>query len=118
MRQQHDSLSLNTRELQILCVVPVGSTVAEKSFFCIRYIDNWLRNSMLTDLLRDFAIIAVHDHTILIFKIVIYNVYMSIYPRGMMVSSYFIDSFKIMIVIFHFLQNLNRTTSSLSSRAL
>ena len=71
------------------CVVPVGSTVTKKTFVCIRLINNWLCNSMLTDLLGNLAIIAVHDHAIFILKTDIRNIYMSIHPRGMMVSSLF-----------------------------
>ena len=69
---------LNIRELQILCVIPVGSTVAERSFSCIRHINNWLHNSILTDLLGDLAIIAVHGHTIIILKADTRNAYVSI----------------------------------------
>ena len=58
---------LNTRELQILSIISVGSTVAERSFFC-NQMDNWLRNSILTELSRNLAIMAVHDHTIFILK--------------------------------------------------
>ena len=72
-----------SQNLKILRIVPVGSTVAETPFICIRYIDNCLRNSMLTDLLGYLAIIAVHDHAIPILKTDICNVYMSIHLRQM-----------------------------------
>ena len=54
---------------------------------------NWPCNSMLTDLLGYFFIVAVHVHTILILKTDIYNAYMNIHPRRMMVSSLFIGNF-------------------------
>ena len=47
---------------------------------------------MLTDLLGDLAIIAVHGHTILILKTNIYNAYMSINPRRMIASSLIISN--------------------------
>ena len=80
------------QELQILCVIPVGNMVAERSLSCIRQVDNWHRNSMLTDLLGDVTIIAVQGHTIFILKADIYNAYISIKPRRMMASSLIIGN--------------------------
>ena len=71
---------MNTRELQILCVIPVGSTVAERSFSFTRPINSWLPNSILTNVLGDLAIKAVHGRTILILKTNMCNAYMSINP--------------------------------------
>ena len=65
--------------------------MAGKSFCCIRQINNWLRNSMLTNLLGDLAVL-LHGHTILIFKLETYSAYMSIHPHRMMASSLFIGS--------------------------
>ena len=59
---------LNTQELQILCVISVGSMATESSLSCIRQVDNWYRNSMHADLLGDLTIIAAQGHTIFILK--------------------------------------------------
>ena len=63
--QKNDSLSPhivkipeNFTQNLMLCIFLVGSTMAKKSFSCIRQINNWLRNSMLMDLLGYLAIIA------------------------------------------------------------
>ena len=74
IRQQNDSLSLHFsqthKKLHILYVITVGSTVSGRPFSYIRQIDNWLCNSMLTDLLEGLlAFITVHGHTILIRRI-------------------------------------------------
>ena len=79
-------------QLQILCVISVGSTFAKRTFSCIRQIDKWFFSSMLTDLLGDLTIIIVHGHPILISKIDICRTYMSIHLRRVMASSRFIDS--------------------------
>ena len=42
--------------------------VAEGPFSRIKQIYNWLHYSILADLLRDLAIIALHGQTILFFK--------------------------------------------------
>ena len=93
----------NTQKLLILCVIPkvipVGCSVAEM-FFLVKQIDNWFRNNMLTDLLVDLAIIAVHRQTILICKTDICNAFMSIHSRRIIGSSFFIE---IMTVISDFL---------------
>ena len=47
---------------------------------------------MLTDLLRDLAIITIHAHTILLLKTDICNANMIIQPRRMMTSGLFINS--------------------------
>ena len=81
----------NTREAQILHVIPVVSTVVERYFSCMRWMENCFRHSMLTNLLGNLAIKAVHSHTIL-FK----NRYMQyLYghlPSRMMAFSLFIGS--------------------------
>ena len=51
-----------------LCVILVGSTVVERTFLLIRQINSWLRNSMMMDLLRDLAIIAMHGDAYLFKK--------------------------------------------------
>lgn len=51
----------NVRELlMILCVLPVGSVQAERSFSCLRRIHSWLRNSMTVHRLGNLAVIAMH----------------------------------------------------------
>ena len=60
---------MNTEELQIMCIITVRSTVAERSFSFTRQINNWLRNSMLAYLLGDLPITAVYGSTILILTI-------------------------------------------------
>ena len=97
MRQQNDSLSLHfarTPEnfVKILCVTHVGSTAIEWSFSCIRQIHDWLRNSILEDLLGDLAITAMHGHRIFYLEGDISIAYMSIHPPRMMTSAFFIDS--------------------------
>ena len=55
----------NVRELlKIHTVLPVGSTEAERSFSCLKCLHTWLRNTMKTDRLSDFAVIAMHGYTI------------------------------------------------------
>ena len=84
MEQQNGLLSVHffssSREFLIMLVIPtvipVGSTVGERSFSCVKQIETWLRNSMLTDLLGDLAIIAIHRHTILILKTDICSAFM------------------------------------------
>ena len=76
----------------LLSVIPVGSAVAERSFSCTRQFENWLPNSMLTDLLGNLPIAAARGHTILILKTDICSAYKSIHPCRMMTSSVFFDS--------------------------
>ena len=71
---------LNIRELQILYVIPVGSTLTEKYFSDIRQIEN------------RWTIISMHSNTIFVSKTDLCNAYMSIHARRMMTSSLFIDS--------------------------
>ena len=64
--------------------------VAERTFSCMRQIDNWFRDSMQTNLLGDLTIVAVHGHIVLILKTYIRNTYMNIHPCRLIVSSLFI----------------------------
>ena len=73
------------------CVIPVGNSEVERSFSCVRKIDNWLCNSTLTNLLRDLANTAVHGRTILVLKPDIFSAYIYIHPGRIMTSSLFID---------------------------
>ena len=112
MRQQNDSLSLHfarTPEnfLKILCVTHEESTAIEWSFSCIRQIHNWLRNSILEDLLGDLVITAMHGHRIFYLETDISIAYMSIHPPRMMT-----------LLISDFLQNLNQTTGIINGRVL
>ena len=53
----------NTQELcKVLCIIPVGSMEAQRSFSCMRHMNNWPRNSTLTDLYGDLAVITMHGH--------------------------------------------------------
>ena len=103
----HDSLSItsiwssmlevtffqNTREfLKILCVRHVERVREERNISFITWISNYLCNSILTDLLGELVVDAIHGHRILILKIVIYNAYMSIHSHRIMASSLLIDS--------------------------
>ena len=55
----------NVRELlQVLCVLPIGSVEAERSFSCVRRVHNWLRNSMSTERLGDLTVIAMHRNDV------------------------------------------------------
>ena len=80
----------NTRELQVLSIIPVGRNVEESSFSCIRQIANLLRNTLLMDLSGDLAIISLNRHTIRILKTDICSV--SIHSHRMTTCSLFIDS--------------------------
>ena len=93
-QQKNDSLSLhivktpeNFTQYPMLCIFLVGSTVAEKSFSCIRQTNNWLRNSTLMDLLGDLAIIALYMLTRFLFYKQINAVPMGIHPPRMMAFS-------------------------------
>lgn len=48
----------NTRELQILCDIGVGSNLVERPFSCTKHINNWFRNSMLIDLSNPY--VSIH----------------------------------------------------------
>lgn len=61
----------------------------ERSFSFKIWIQNWLRNSMLTDLLGYLAVYAMHGSTILISKTSICNAYMSIPCHRMMAYSWY-----------------------------
>ena len=123
------SFCSDTHELvKILCAILIGSTVQERSFSCIWQINDWLSISLLKDQLGDFAITAVHSHTILILKTDIYSAFMRIHPPRMMSSSLFIDSWfiKYLYIFIHwyydsniwrFTKKLNPTACSLNSRA-
>ena len=89
----------NTRELQVLSIIPVGRNVEESSFSCIRQIANLLRNTLLMDLSGDLAIISLNRHTIRILKTDICSV--SIHSHRMTTCSLFIDSW--FIRYFHIL---------------
>ena len=80
----------NTRELQVLSIIPVGRNVEESSFSCIRQIANLLRNTLLMDLSGDLAIISLNRHTIRILKTDICS--LSIHSHRMTTCSLFIDS--------------------------
>ena len=105
--RSHDSLSIastwssmlevtffqTTREfLKILCVRHVERVREERNISFITWISNYLCNSILTDLLGELVVDAIHGHRILILKIVIYNAYMSIHTHRIMASSLLIDS--------------------------
>lgn len=88
----------------------------------------FLHDSILTDLLEDLGIRAIHGHSILNFKNgCICSSYFCIHPRNMIVISLFIGGWfidicifsfvEIMIAVSEFLQNLYLTTNSLSGRA-
>ena len=62
------------------------------SFPCIRLIENWLQNGVLTDLLGGLPITPLHRHTIVILKADLCSAYMSIHPHRMIVSSLFSDT--------------------------
>ena len=78
----NDSISLyfaRTPEnlFNLLCVIPLGSPVTERSFSCIRQMHNWFSNGMVADLLSKLGIIAMHCHIILVLKTYIYTVYVN-----------------------------------------
>ena len=75
-----------------MCAIPVGITVIEMYFPCIRLIENWIQNSVLTDLSGDLAITPLRCYTILILKVDLSSACIRIQPRRMMVSSIFIDT--------------------------
>ena len=77
----------NTREsLKILCVCHVENVREERNISFITWISNNLCNSILTDLIEDLVVDAIHGHRILLLKIVIYNDYMSIHSHRIMAS--------------------------------
>ena len=83
----------NTREfLKILCVCHVENVRGERNISFITWISNNLCNSILTDLIEDLVVDAIHGHRILLLKIVIYNAYMSIHSHRIMESLLLIDS--------------------------
>ena len=63
----------------------------DREVFSVKDRYNWLRNTIMTDLLENLVIIAVSGHTILL-KTDICSAFMSIHPLSMMASSLFIDS--------------------------
>lgn len=84
---------------------------------------------MLTDVLRDLDVVAIHGHKNLILEINTCNTYMSIQPHKMMISSVSIDAWYIkyfyvlqaiecMILKSDILQRLNPTTKSLGDEVL
>ena len=80
----------NVRELlKILAVLPVGSTEAERSFSCLRRLHTWLRNTMKTDRLSNFVVIAMYGYTIPITCEQICTRFIAVHPRCMQRSSLF-----------------------------
>ena len=48
----------------ILAVLPIGSTGAEKSFSCLRQIHTWLRTTMKDDRLGNLGILAMEGFSL------------------------------------------------------
>jgi len=82
----------NVRELlQVHCVLPIGSIVAEKSFSCVRRVHNWLRNAMSTERLGDLTVVAMHGNAVPVLTADICQMYMELHPRQMIASSLFME---------------------------
>ena len=99
------SFCSDTHELvKILCAILIGSTVQERSFSCIWQINDWLSISLLKDQLGDFAITAVHSHTILILKTDICHAYISITLVGWRCLTFYWQLSSWIFVCFHSLR--------------
>jgi len=81
----------NVRELlKILAVLPIGSTEAERSFFCLRRLHTWLRWTTTTHRLSDLSVIAMYGNTTVAMKTDnIYRTFMEVHPRRMTEPSLF-----------------------------
>ena len=75
----------------MLCVIPVRKIEAERPSSCLRQIHVWLCNSMLMNVLRNFATTAGLGHTIFILQADVYNACMSTHTYRMMTSPLFTD---------------------------
>lgn len=82
----------NIRELlKILVVLLIGSIEVERLFFCVRRIYMWLRSRMIIDRLLDLVVIVMYCYSIYIDWDKVYNKYMVIYLRCMMLVFLFYD---------------------------
>ena len=90
--------------VKILCAILIGSTVKERSFSCIWQINDRLSISVLRDQLGDFAITAVHSHTILILKTDICHAYISITLVGWRCLTFYWQLSSWIFVCFHSLR--------------
>lgn len=82
----------NTRELlKILATLPMVSTEAERSFYCIRRIHTRLCNTMTTEHVSDLAVITMHANAVTIDRSVVCEKFVALHPRRMTASTLLVD---------------------------